>query len=209
MEKIRIILFDNHPTRTQSIKHALLHADLFKIIGIFQTAKNIIEECERLCPDVILIGIRPPEDDPVLIAQQMISHFGRGVKIVLLSFEQNPYQIQQALIVGARAFFSDKNFIDLPTKLRLIFQNNQLLDANSRRLFSRFIAYTYTLSAAQMRVLGGIVAQKSRPEMERMYQMKAETLRQHIYRISLALKVKEGEKGILEHFNNSLEPNEW
>lgn len=201
MKKIRIVLFDNHPARIASVQYTILHEDDLEMVGVFPTTHHIIEECSRLCPDLVLVGTSSTTNREMDTLQTTLAHFGRNFKVAVLCTAPTPYQIHHTLLMGGRAFFADTHFSNFALKLRLVYQNNIFLDAYCQPLYTRFLSYFGVLSHAQLKVLSGIVSQKSRRELEQLLNITPETLRQHIYRISVALKVKGSEKGILEHFN--------
>lgn len=196
-----MILFDNNPLRVQAIQNAILNESDLELVSILPSIHHMIDECSRLCPDLILVGITSVNNNEIDTIKQAIGHFGRSLKVAVMGSAPMPYQIHQTLLVGGRAFFGGNNFSNFAFKLRLIHQNNIFLDSHCQPLYTRFLSYFEVLTDAQLKVLSGVVAQKSRTEIEQLLQMKSETLRQHIYRISLALNVKGGEKGILEHFH--------
>lgn len=201
LEKIRIALFDNNPARIQSIQHIILNESDLELVGVLPTTQPMIEECSRLSPDLVLVGVTSIDQKEMVTIKQTITHFTRNIKIVVMCSAPTPYQIHYTLLIGGRAFLGGNHFSNFALKLRMVYQNNIVLDSYCQPLYTRFLSYFRVLTEAQLKVLSGIVSQKSRKEIEQMLDMKPETLRQHIYRISLVLKVKGGEKAILEHFN--------
>lgn len=200
MEKIRIVLFDNNPARVRSIQHMVMNESDLELVSVLPTLQSMIAECSRLCPELVLVGITSIDHNELVMIEQTISHFTRKIKVIVMCTAPTPYQIHHTLLAGGRAFFGGNNFSNFATKLRWVHQNNIVLDSHCQPLYTRLLSYFKVLTDTQLRVLSEVVSRKSRPEIERRLTMKPETLRQHIYRISLALNVKGGEKGIQEHF---------
>ena len=73
MAKQRIILVDDHEVVRLGLKSLLERHPHFEVIGEASTAKEAMEQVERLLPDVVIMDIRLPGTSGIEACEEIIS----------------------------------------------------------------------------------------------------------------------------------------
>lgn len=111
MEKINIVLADDHVLVRNGIK-AMLDSDTeIKVIGEASNGREALEVAKRLKPDILVLDIRMPEMTGLEAAEKLDS-FSPNTKAVILSMHDSEEYVLQALDAGAFGYLlkdTDKN----------------------------------------------------------------------------------------------------
>lgn len=127
MEKIRILVADDHPIVRQGLRSLLTqYADL-KVIGEADTGPAVLEQTARLQPDVVLLDVRMAGANGIEIARQLRRDYPEIRIIVLTTYDDEDY-LFGALQAGAQAYLlKDVSLNSLPTAIRAVHQGERLL----------------------------------------------------------------------------------
>jgi DNA-binding NarL/FixJ family response regulator len=111
MEKINIVLADDHVLVRNGIK-AMLDSDAqIQVIGEANNGREALEVAKRLKPDIIVLDIRMPEMTG-LEAAAKLDAYAPETKAVILSMHDSEEYVLQALDAGAFGYLlkdTDKN----------------------------------------------------------------------------------------------------
>lgn len=100
MEKINIVLADDHVLVRNGIK-AMLDSDTeIKVIGEASNGREALEVAKRLKPDILVLDIRMPEMTGLEAAAKLESYSPK-TKAVILSMHDSEEYVLQALDAGA------------------------------------------------------------------------------------------------------------
>ncbi len=103
MNKIRLLLADDHPLIRAGFKSLLGKSERFEIVGEAENGKELIEMGNALIPDIILSDINMPVISG-LEALEQLSKQQPSVKFIMLSMHEEREYILNALKIGASGY---------------------------------------------------------------------------------------------------------
>lgn len=103
MEKIRLLLADDHPLIRAGFKSLLGKNKNFEIIGEAGNGKELIDMTAKLMPDIVLADINMPYITGLEAMAQLIKSYPQIKYIVLTMHEEHEY-IMNALKIGVSGF---------------------------------------------------------------------------------------------------------
>ena len=103
MNKIRLLLADDHPLIRAGFKSLLGMSERFELVGEAENGKELIEMANALIPDVILSDINMPVING-LDALEQLSKQQPYIKFVMLSMHEEREYIKNALKIGASGY---------------------------------------------------------------------------------------------------------
>ncbi len=103
MEKIRLLLADDHPLIRAGFKSLLGKNKNFEIIGEAENGKELIDMTAKLMPDIVLADINMPYITGLEAMAQLIKSYPQIKYIVLTMHEEHEY-IMNALKIGVSGF---------------------------------------------------------------------------------------------------------
>ncbi len=118
MDKIKILVVDDHAMMRDGIKALLgLHDDI-EVVGEASEGKEAIEKVQELAPDVIIMDIAMPGMDG-LEATRRITKRKTGVKVLVLTQHDNRDYILSSIKAGAAGYVPKRALgSDLITAIR-------------------------------------------------------------------------------------------
>ncbi|MFQ5856648.1 MAG: response regulator [Anaerolineae bacterium] len=127
MERIRILIADDHPIVRQGLRSLLTQYDDLEVAGEAGTGPAVLEHASRLQPDVILLDVRMAGANGIEIARQLRQEHPEIRIIILTTYDDEEY-LFGALQVGAQAYLlKDISLDTLPTAIRAVHQGERLL----------------------------------------------------------------------------------
>jgi DNA-binding NarL/FixJ family response regulator len=99
MNKIKIVIVDDHSIVCEGIKAMLSFYNDLDVIGTFNSFSNLKLFLAKQVPDVIILDIEIPEVNGLQIAEILNNDFPKIKKIILSAFI-NPETISQAIEAG-------------------------------------------------------------------------------------------------------------
>jgi RNA polymerase sigma factor (sigma-70 family) len=103
MDKVRVLLCDDHTLFREGIKAVLQKDPAIEVIGEADNGKDAVEMARRLRPDVILMDIGMPQLSG-LLATTRIKRERPGVKILMLTMYAEDEVVAQCLEAGASGY---------------------------------------------------------------------------------------------------------
>jgi len=103
MEKIRIILVDDHQLVRDGIKALLTGIPEISIIGEAADANELFRELESLTPDLLIMDISLPGSSGIEITKKICSEYP-GIHVLILSMYNSEEFIFNSLKAGARGY---------------------------------------------------------------------------------------------------------
>ena len=101
MKKIRVLLADDHKIILEGLR-GLLETE-FELVGTVEDGRALVEETQRLHPDVIVVDISMPLLNGIEAARQ-IKKLNEDIKIVFLTMHQDVTYAARAFEAGASGY---------------------------------------------------------------------------------------------------------
>jgi DNA-binding NarL/FixJ family response regulator len=103
MNKIRLLLADDHPMIRAGFKSLLDKNDRFEIVGEAENGRELIEVANRVLPDIILTDINMPILNG-LAAMEALMEKHHGARFIILTMHEEREYIMNALKIGAHGY---------------------------------------------------------------------------------------------------------
>lgn len=134
MEKIRILIADDHTILRDGIRSLLSDVPEFQVIGEADDGHTAVQMACELEPDVILLDIAMPVLNG-LEATRQIRRYAPRVKVLILTMHENEEYIRQALAAGAMGYIlKDAAARDLINAIRQVQRGELVLSPAVTRL---------------------------------------------------------------------------
>ena len=101
MEKTTVLLADDHRIVLEGLKGLL--ADEFEVVGTVEDGRALLEQVQRLCPDVIVVDVAMPLLNGIDAVKQ-IKKLGLDTKVVFLTMHHDAMYAKEAFDAGALGF---------------------------------------------------------------------------------------------------------
>ncbi len=103
MEKIRILMVDDHPVVRAGIRGMLETQDEFQVIAEAENGREAFEQIAKLKPDVVLMDLRMPEMDGVEAIGRIKEKYP-DINILVLTTYDTDADIVRAVEAGATGY---------------------------------------------------------------------------------------------------------
>jgi DNA-binding NarL/FixJ family response regulator len=100
---IKIVIYDDHQERCESLKALLLLTEDMKCVGAFNDCSHVLEEMAELQPDVVLMDISMPVVDGISGVQKIKQSYP-GIKIIMQTVFSDESSIFRCLQAGAEGY---------------------------------------------------------------------------------------------------------
>ena len=100
---IRVIIYDDHPQRSQSLKALLSGTDGIMCVGTFPNCSQVLKNVNDLRPDVVLMDIEMPVVDGITGVIKIKKDFP-DIKIVMQTVFEDGEKIFASLRAGADGY---------------------------------------------------------------------------------------------------------
>ncbi len=127
MNKIKILLVDDHAIMRDGIRALLSLYDDIEIVGEASEGKEAIEKAQKLIPDVVVMDIAMPGMDG-LEATRRIKKSSPKVKILVLTQHDNREYLLSAIKAGSSGYIPKKALgSELVSGIRALFKGDSFL----------------------------------------------------------------------------------
>lgn len=186
MPKFRVLIADDHVLVAEGLKSLL--ADLYDVVGISLSGRQLLADAERLNPHVIAIDIGMPELNGIEAAMQL-SRRVPAAKLVFVSQTVDAHYVRAAFRAGGIAFVAKQSASEeLLTAIRraltgLPYVTALLKDAfpslSLRELRAPSDVFADQLTARQREVLQLVAEGRSSKEISSALQISLKTVEFH------------------------------
>lgn len=127
MEKIKILVVDDHALMRDGIRALLVLHDDIEIVGEAANGNEAIEKARELAPDVVIMDIAMPEMDG-LEATRRLSKKNPRVKVLILTQYDNKEYILSGIKAGAAGFVPKRALgSELVSAIRAVYHGDSFL----------------------------------------------------------------------------------
>ena len=102
MEKIRVLIVDDHPLFRQGVRHTLEATKDIEVIGEAPDGQRAIQMAESLAPDLMLIDINLPGLNGLEVTR-VVRRRQPQIAVIILTVYEDDEQLFNATKVGDRA----------------------------------------------------------------------------------------------------------
>lgn len=127
MEKIKILVVDDHALMRDGIRALLVLHDDIEIVGEAANGNEAMEKVRELAPDVVIMDIAMPEMDGLEATRRLIKKNPR-VKVLVLTQYDNKEYILSAIKAGAAGFVPKRALgSELVSAIRAVYHGDSFL----------------------------------------------------------------------------------
>jgi len=127
MNKIRILLADDHTLVRKGIRSLLDAEEDIEVIGEAINGRDAVEQATRLHPDIVLMDITMPQLNGLEASRQILKASPQ-TKIIILSMYTNEEYIFQSLRVGVAGYLIKEAVVEeLIFAIRSVYQGGSFL----------------------------------------------------------------------------------
>jgi DNA-binding NarL/FixJ family response regulator len=205
MEKIKILIVDDHPVVREGIATMLKKEKDFQIVDQAKDGKEAISKSASLLPDIVLMDLRMPGIDGVQ-AMREINKLGKNIKFVVLTTYDNDEYIFEGIEAGARAYLlKDAPRSELFLAIRAVYDGHSLIQPPvAKKVLDRFtkmsreIKESTGFSNRELEVLGLIAQGLGNKDIgERLY-LSESTVKTYVHAIFNRLGVTDRAQAVME-----------
>ncbi|MBN2681764.1 MAG: response regulator transcription factor [Bacteroidales bacterium] len=141
MNKIRVVLVDDHQVVRDGLKISLLSSNEIEVVGEASSGEKLLKLLEKLKTDIVLLDISLPEQSGIEITEILKKQFPR-IKVIIFTAHTNEEFIFESLKAGAKGFLTkeaDKE--DIINSIKDVHEGKSFLsDTISNTLLIDYIA---------------------------------------------------------------------
>lgn len=105
MDKIRVVLVDDHPIILASLQRILSKAEEIEVVAEGSSGREAVEAAAQFSPDVLVLDIRLPDMEAAEVTRMLLEMESR-TKILVLSGSIDKGMIQNLLRLGISAYIA-------------------------------------------------------------------------------------------------------
>ncbi|WP_315790035.1 response regulator transcription factor [Fischerella sp. JS2] len=138
MNKIRVVLIEDHDLTRVGIKIALQQKEEIEVVGEAANAADGIKLLKTIQPDIAIIDIGLPDKDGIELTREVKASANgedSGVKVLILTLRDNKEAVLAAFAAGADSYcMKDIKFDNLPEAVRVTYNGNAWIDPAIARI---------------------------------------------------------------------------
>ncbi|HEY3284588.1 MAG TPA: response regulator transcription factor [Armatimonadota bacterium] len=207
MEKIRVLLADDHPLVLEGLSSILRAEEDIEVVGQARSGEELIRLTEELAPDVVLSDVRMPEMDGVE-ATRAIKARHPSVQVVILTVCEDESYIFRAVKAGALGYIlKDVATNQLARAVRLAARGESMIDpAIAARVLQEFTKLSdrlesgsvyAQLTAREMETLRLVASGASNKEIAKALSIGEKTVKNHLSSIFAKLQVNDRTQALI------------
>jgi DNA-binding NarL/FixJ family response regulator len=214
MERIRLLIADDHPIFRQGLRGILSSEVDIEIAGEAADGNQAIELARSLSPDVVLVDVHMPAKDGIEVARSIKMQQPR-TGIIIMTAHDDEEQLFQAIKVGAAGYYlKDVRPEVLIEAIRRVSNGEYLINESvltkplvASRVLKQFRDLAMAgqdveplfvpLSAREIEVLEYIARGNSNKEIARALKISDQTVKNHITSILRKLAVNDRTQAVV------------
>lgn len=103
MSRVRLMLADDHRMFRQGLRELIERKTPFEVVGEAQTGREVLEQVDRLRPDILLLDIQMPDLDGITVARQLAASHP-DIKIIMLTMYREDQHLLDAIKAGVKGY---------------------------------------------------------------------------------------------------------
>ncbi len=185
MQRLKVLVADDHPLMIEAIHAALSFADDFEVVGVAASGAEVLPLAKRLEPDVVLLDLRLPGIDGLQVLQAL-RRAKVEARLVVLSASEEPEVVDRAFRAGACAFITKRiDPRDLPAALRQALDQTLFQPIRENPLVEKHAGPRQALTERELAVLAAVAEGLSNRQIAKRLSYAEQTVKldlSHVYR---------------------------
>ncbi len=142
MEKIKVLLAEDHTIVRKGIRSLLAEASHIEVVGEAENGREAVEKVESLQPDIVLMDITMPHLNGLEATRQIVKQFP-DVKVLILTMYTNEAYIFQVLQAGAGGYLVKQSApAELLSAIEAVYRGDTFLSpAISRKIVDQYLEH--------------------------------------------------------------------
>lgn len=189
MEKIRVLLIDDHTIVRESLRVLLeTQADMI-VVGEAKNGQQALDEFERIKPDILLLDLVLPDMCGVDVIKRLRQNHA-GVVVLVLTTYDGEEDIYRSLKAGAMGFLlKDVPKSELFRAIRQVCSGNRFIPEEIAHKLAGYIG-EIELTARESEILQGIAKGYSNKQIANSLFITEGTVKSHVNHILRKLSAK-------------------
>jgi two-component system, NarL family, response regulator len=189
MERLRIVLADDHHLMREAVRLALTDVSDIEVVGEAETGPAVTPLVRNVEPDLVLLDVHMPSMDGLAVLERLREHFPR-VRVVMLSAIEESDVIEAALRAGASAFITKRvDPRDLASAIRQAVDGTVFQAMALPKLSEEAAVRAAGLSGKEAEVLRGVARGLSNKQIARDLWVSDHTVKFHLGNVYRKLSV--------------------
>lgn len=214
MDKIRVMIADDHPLVRQGIKQILELEEDIIVIGQASNGSEAVKIARECKPDVILMDINMPVANGIQAIKELRQDQSQ-FKIIVLTIHEDREYLFKTLQLGAEGYvLKDAEPYVLIDAIRNVYQGQTYIQSNmTKELVKEFNRVTLNekenneynnLTAREMEVLELIAEGMINKEIAKKLYISEKTVKNHVSSIFKKLNVSDRTQAAIYAFKNNI-----
>lgn len=128
MSRVRLLLADDHRMFRQGLRELIERKTKFEVVGEARTGREVLEQVDKLRPEIILLDIQMPELDGISVARQLAASHPE-IKIIMLTMYRQDQHLIDAIKAGVKGYLlKDADAEELLSVIQRVEQGESALD---------------------------------------------------------------------------------
>ena len=144
MQKIKVLIVDDHAIMRDGIKALLALASDIEVVGEAADGREAMEKVKQLVPDVVLMDIAMPVLGGIEATQRIYKEYPQ-IKVLALTQHDNKESVLSIIEAGACGFISKITPSDLAPAIRHVYNGDFFLSPS----VAKFVVEDYRFKSAQ------------------------------------------------------------
>ncbi len=188
MNKIKILIADDHELVRQGVRHTLVANANWEVVGEACNGREAVELSHRLQPDIAVLDLSMPELNGLEAIRQIVGHSPQ-IRILVLSIHDSDTLIHEVLAAGAKGYLLKSDAArDLVTAVQSLAEgrpfftakvSQTLLDSYLHSGLPRRVEEKSRLTAREQEIVSLIAEGKSNKEVASILNISVRTVETH------------------------------
>ena len=142
MDKIRVILADDHPAFREGLERLLREEDDIEVVGQAGDGEEAISIAHETQPDVAIIDVAMPKVNGIGVTKEIKAASPRTTVLILSAYNNEPY-VLSAIEAGAEGYLLKSVRVrEVAAAIRALHNGETVLDSSAARKVFRRLEYT-------------------------------------------------------------------
>jgi two-component system NarL family response regulator len=184
---ITVAIADDHPLVREGLAAILKSQSDMKVVAEATNGEDTLEMCNQHHPDVLLLDLRMPKKDGLLVMAELAARGTSGPRIIVMTTYDSADDICRALKSGAKGYLVKGTAPEeIRDSVRRVAAGESVLSSNITAKLAEGIVRPQ-LSRREQHVLKYLVNGRSNKEIARMLYVSEHTAKSHVKSIMTKL----------------------